>query len=460
MSALIVHMPAAETSLPAVPQAQRQPLEGGVLDEAAAFTLMNSHFLVAERDGEVGIYRIEDNGTITFLQNEQFLLLLSNVFVQLGGAGPGHPGKTVPVTRFWLSHAKRRVCRRIVFDPSGNIDPRDYNLWQGFAVEPEAGFSKQRRLLRHIYQVVCRRDSKKFNYLIKWLAWAVQNPHRHAEVVVVFKSEAEGCGKSTVGNVLLEIFGACHGLLVDNKEQLLGKFNAHLETTCFVLGEEVLWAGDHKTTDAFKSRVTSGVIPIEGKYRQQRLVPNRLKVMLTTNHDHAVAAGVNARRFFVCDVSDEKARDKAWFDPLYDDLKDGGTAEFLHFLLNLRLGKWHPREVPKTDELVQQQIMSAGSVDQWLLACCEVDGLAGSPYSGGLNAEIATQTLYEAYAGHTRTLGSRVVPLPRFGRLMTELFGPSRRLSATQGTKRSPGYFVPDAAGVRSAVLRRLKTGS
>jgi hypothetical protein len=202
-------------------------------------------------------------------------------------------------------------------------------------------------------------------------------------------------------------------------------------------------------------------MPIEAKYRQQRQVPNRLKVMLTTNHDHAIAAGMNSRRFFVCDVSDEKAQDKSWFDPLYDDLKNGGTAEFLNFLLSLRLGDWHPRAVPKTNELAQQQIMSAGSVEQWLLACCEIDGLLGATCGGGLNAEVPTQTLYEAYSAHTKTRGLRPDTVQQFGRVITDLFGPSRRLPATQGsTKRHPGYFIPDAKGMDAAVRQRLKTSS
>jgi hypothetical protein len=154
------------------------------------------------------------------------------------------------------------------------------------------------------------------------------------------------------------------------------------------------------------------------------------------------------------------ARDAAWFDPLYADLKNGGTAEFLHLLLNLKLGSWHPREVPKTEELVQQQIMSAGTVEQWLLACSEVDGLAGEPHgAGSLGTEITTKMLYEAYTGYTKTRGLRPESLTRFGRLMTELFGPSRRLSASRSAKRCPAYSIPDAAGVRAAVLQRLKTG-
>ena len=441
--------------------AQRPALRGGVVDPATALVMMNSHFFVSERDGEVGIYRIEDDGMITFLPSDQFALLLANVFVQISGKTPGEAGKTVPINKYWLTHRERRWCRRIVFEPSGNIHLDDYNLWRGFAVKPKAGFQKQRRLLHHIYRIICRRNKTKFKYLMKWLAWAVQNPHRHAEVVVVFKSDAEGCGKSTLGTVMLEIFGIAHGLLVDNKDQLLGTFNAHLEVICFVVGEEVLWAGDAKTAALLKSRATASVIPIEAKYRQQRQVPNRLHIVLTTNHTWAIAAGVQARRYFVCEVSDEVAQEGSWFDPLYEDLRQGGTAEFLHLLLALNLADFHPRQVPKTDELVEQQIMSAGSIEQWLLACAEVEALAGVVHGTlGIGDDIATQTLYEAYTGYTKTRGLRPDSLTRFGRLMTELFGQSHRLSATQNTKRSPAYSIPDAHGLRAAVLQRLKTGS
>jgi Family of unknown function (DUF5906) len=455
MSAVVLPM-SASIGVLALPQ--RLPLRGGTLTSAVALTLMNGHFFVSVRDGEVGIFRIEDDGTITFVPPEQFALLLANIFVDLSGNGPQGSGKIILVAKFWLSHPNRRSCKRIVFEPSGNIDPDEYNLWRGFAVAPVSGFQRQRRFLRHIYRVICRRDKEKFKYLMRWLAWSVQNPHRHAEVVIVLISAAEGSGKSTLGNVMLDIFGPAHGLLVDNKEQLLGTFNSHLETTCFVLGEEVLWAGDPKTSDALKSRVTASVIPIEAKYRQRRQVPNRLHVILTTNHSWAIAAGVQARRYFVCEVSDEVAQDPAWFGPLYQDLDNGGKEEFLHLLLNLKLGTWHPRQVPKTAELVDQQLRSAGTTEPWLLACAEIDSLAGSVSPTQLSSQIATSTLYDAYAAYTRTRGLRVESVTVFGKLLTKLFGPSQRLSATYGLTRPPGYSIPTANGIEAAVHNHLKT--
>jgi hypothetical protein len=59
--------------------------------------LMNSHFFVGERDGEVGIYRIEDDGAITFVQSDQFKLLLGNIFVQIGAGRPSSARKLVPL---------------------------------------------------------------------------------------------------------------------------------------------------------------------------------------------------------------------------------------------------------------------------------------------------------------------------------------------------------------------------
>jgi uncharacterized protein DUF5906 len=433
----------------------KQPsLKGGVLQPPIALATMNGSFFVSETDGEVGISRIENDGTLTHFGLDDFRLLLSNTFVDLGNG-------SISIARFWLANPARRTCK-IVFEPQRPIGAEEYNLFRGFAVTPQKGYQKQRRLIRHFWQIICKRDKIKFKYLMRWLAWAVQNPDRHAEVVVVLISEAEGSGKSTVGQVMLDIFGqgkGRHGLLVDDKEQLIGKYNGHLETTCFALGEEVLWAGDHSTADALKSRITASKIPIEEKYRHRREVPNRLHIMLTTNHTWAVPAGVQARRYFVVEVSDQVAQDKSWFDPLYRDLKNGGTSEFLNLLLKLKLGSWHPREVPKTTELAQQQVLSAGSTEQWLLACADMDSIAGKAEHSlaELGSVISTQELYDSYSAFTKRRGARPEATSSFGKVMTKVCGRSIRPSASSTGKRPPGYFIPSAIQLTKLVHRHLK---
>jgi hypothetical protein len=282
----------------------------------------------------------------------------------------------------------------------------------------------------------------------------VQHPDQHPGTIIVLKSRKQGTGKSTLGVVMLRIFGA-HGALIDDSGRLLGQFNDWIEPICFILAEEILWAGDHKTTDKLKSRITADTFQIERKHGGIRQIPNRLHCLMTTNHDHAVAAGARDRRNVVYEVLDDKAGDNRWFDRIYRDLDDGGAGEFLDFLLNLQLGDWHPREVLKTAETVEQQRMSGDSISQWAQACIEADevigaprGLHGNVVTHSLGSTISTEALREAYAGFCRQNSLRPVSTDGFGKACAEMFGPRVRLpaqpnTATGGSVRPWGYPVP-----------------
>jgi hypothetical protein len=189
--------------------------------------LLNSHYLVGKSEQEVAIFRIKRDGSLAFAPPEQFKLDVGNIFVQPAGES----AKPISVEKFWKEHPQRHE-RAIVFKPGGTTQPDEFNLWRGFGVEPCKGWQKQRRLLRHIWKIICRRDRSKFRYFIRWLAWSVQNPDKHSEVVIVLKSRMQGTGKSTVGAVMIKIFGP-HGAIVDDKDRLLGRFNDWLETTSY-----------------------------------------------------------------------------------------------------------------------------------------------------------------------------------------------------------------------------------
>jgi hypothetical protein len=174
---------------------------------------------------------------------------------------------------------------------------------------------------------------------------------------------------------------------------------------------------------------------------------------MTTNHDHAVAAGVGDRRFVVLEVSDERAGDKAYFDRLYRDLDDAGTGEFLDFLQRVKLDGWHPRQILKTMEAAEQQRMSGDSISQWSQASIDADAIA-EPGSYGIKHDlgkfISSEVLREAYSAYCKRHGLRPLSEVSFGKACTEMFGPRRRPTVNEsrpGTvgKRGPwGYGVPD----------------
>ncbi|MDE2284569.1 MAG: hypothetical protein KGK33_08150 [Hyphomicrobiales bacterium] len=443
-----------ETGLTTLPRLRRSPLCGGKYTEDDALKVLNSHFFIGKSSQETAIFRINDDDTIAFLPPEQFKLEIQNILVNVG---TDKAPKLVPGDKFWKENPRRHQ-RKIVFKPVGVTGPDEYNLWQGFGVVPRKTRRKIWSLLRHIWRVLCRSDRAKFEYLIRWLAWAVQNPDKHPGTVIVLKSRKQGTGKSTLGVVMLKIFGQ-HGALIDDCDRLLGRFNDWVEPISFILAEEILWAGDHRTTDKLKSRITADTFQIERKNGGIRQIPNRLHALMTTNHDHAVAAGAGDRRNVVYDVLDEKAGDKAWFDRLYRDLNDGGAGEFLDFLQNLQLGKWHPREILKTTETLEQQRLSGDSVSQWAQACIEGDAVIGAgrgPHGIGttpdLGTPISSEALREAYTGFCKQNSLRALSTVGFGKACAEMFGPRRRLPAPKNTIGSNWKSRPWAYDVPTGV--------
>ena len=74
----------------------------------------------------------------------------------------------------WLSHPDRRTYKRgLRFLPGVTECPEDvYNLWAGWSVEPRAGDWSLTKA--HIKDVLCSGNQHRFEYLINWLARAVQ----------------------------------------------------------------------------------------------------------------------------------------------------------------------------------------------------------------------------------------------------------------------------------------------
>jgi hypothetical protein len=343
-----------------------------------------SREILAKVNGAYPFAQIEADGTVRYLSKQDFSTKLANVFVSVSdGHGVKKKGKA---EQFWLSHPHREE-REVIFDPhkpAGLAVPVKYNLWTGFAIKPQKPTGKHRALLRHIHEVICNRDRVKFKYLIHWLAWAVQNPHLNPETMIVLKSRRQGTGKSTLGFWMRHIFGK-HARRLDDKERLLAKFNADLETAVFIDADELLWAGDHGTADKLKSLITGDNLTVEVKHGATWTIPNRLHMIMTTNHEHAIQAGVQDRRFFVIEVSEHKAQDTGWFGRIYKDCQQGGAAEFLYFLQRVDLRDWHPRNMPKAAESIEQQRFSADSVSQWVQACIDEEAIVGTA-PGGVNS--------------------------------------------------------------------------
>jgi hypothetical protein len=106
---------------------------------------------------------------------------------------------------------------------------------------------------------------------------------------------------------------------------------------------------------------------------------------MASNEDWVVPASLDERRFAVFNVSNSRQGDRAYFDALHRELYETGGAEaFVHDMLAMPLGDWHPRfDVPQTEGLKDQQVASAAPEVHWLWSLLEDGELPGFVVGAG-----------------------------------------------------------------------------
>jgi hypothetical protein len=128
---------------------------------------------------------------LTFQSFDDFKNRWMHMKVPCGFDKNGKPVE-IPLGKWWLDQAARRQYTSIAFSPGRELEGV-YNLWRGFAVEPRPG-DKHQRFLDHVRSDLCNSDDRTYEYLLGWMARAVQIPNASGEVAIVLRGR-KGTGK-------------------------------------------------------------------------------------------------------------------------------------------------------------------------------------------------------------------------------------------------------------------------
>jgi hypothetical protein len=141
---------------------------------------------------------------------EDFRNALRNRFIDLESKTTKEDGservavKRMPLADWWLTKRDRYTYDGFVFDSNLPEAGDEINLWRGFGVRGGSGGDWS--LMRdHIGDVIADGDEASYPYIMRWLAWAVQNPTKQAEVAVTLISEEKGTGKGFVGRAIVPV---------------------------------------------------------------------------------------------------------------------------------------------------------------------------------------------------------------------------------------------------------------
>jgi hypothetical protein len=303
---------------------------------------------------------------------EDFRNRYMHIKVQVGEDKEGNP-KYDRAGKWWLEHPMRRQYKTLVFAPERDVADA-YNLWRGFACEAIPGAGHQ-PFLDHLRDNVCSGNEEHYQYLLRWMARAVQKPGEQGHVAVVLRG-GRGAGKGTVAQIFGSLFGR-HFLHISSAKHLVGQFNAHLRDCVFLFADEAFYAGDKQHESVLKTLVTEDTIIVEGKGVDAEPSPNFVHLLMASNDQWVVPAGEDERRFFVLNVSEERKQDKAYFKALHRQMEEGGREALLHYLMTLDLSDFEVRNVPSTEALREQKEHNLSAEQEWLLPIIEEAALPG-----------------------------------------------------------------------------------
>ena len=297
----------------------------------------------------------------------------------------------VPILEVWIKHQNSRIYKGgVTFNPKGNTPPDMYNLWNGYSIKPLDGSCET--ITSFLKEVICSNNEEHYQYLINWLARAIQKPGEVGEVALVLQGK-RGVGKTTIGEMMRRIFGNNY-ILIDSPDLLTRNFNSHLRECVFAVADESVFAGDRKANEKLKNQITSGTMNLELKGVDIKIVPSYLTLVIISNSEHIIATAEDERRYFALEVSDCHMQDTEYFKALYQAINGDEMCRFFNMMMEMDLFQFDHRAVPTTQALANQKALSLEPFDQWL---CDAGYDGSFSGQGKWEAHKATYQLVNSF---------------------------------------------------------------
>jgi hypothetical protein len=299
----------------------------------------------------------------------------------------------IPLSKLILEHPHFQHYNRLVFNPTpqhfdNSCEPKDLNLWSGFAFERDdvAGYTNWeliRFLLNHINYTLAD-DERQFNQILARMAMVLQYPWIKQEVCMAFGG-GEGTGKSIVFEQFLgTIIGLSHFAHLQNSSEVFGEFNAILRKLVLAFLDEVNKPGE-KENDNWKNLITAVQQRVREMYKEVYYQTSYVSFVTASNHiDKLVNVDIDSRRFEVYFSYLQPLLQKEsyqeifqgdagkYFDLLIDDMKHNdwtGLKTFANFLYNLPLENFEYRKAIDSQLLWYQKYHNFSPIVKWWMEC-------------------------------------------------------------------------------------------
>lgn len=370
----------------------------GFNDEHAIVAAGGGHHILRETTDAKGQYKLEH------LQEHSFHRMNAHLKMAVDGEDKA-------CTTMWMEDKDARRYEGLVFAPMQVVTARFFNLWRGFAVSPktemqvsERSRAAVREFFHHALHNVCNGNERDFKHLIGYFAHSVQKPWEKTQHALVFKGE-KGVGKNALIQIITKLFGP-HGMITAKKRYLTSNFNGHMEALIWMVYDEAFWSGDKDAEGTLKDVITGNTHSIERKGQEIYEVANLLRPVIIGNDDWLVPASHDERRYFVCNVNNNRKQDTKYFIEMREGMEEGGYSLLLDTLMKYDLTGFDHSTAPVTKGLIDQKIKSLDVMGQWWYDSLRFGKLAGA-YNDLSFVQMEENALRNAFYNYCRNRNTR-----------------------------------------------------
>jgi hypothetical protein len=292
---------------------------------------------------------------------------------------PGPKQKQETPMTIWLRNSKQAKVKRIVFDPSPDIEisPHVFNLFRGLAVTKEQAAASIpdganvedliKPFLDHVTYIWYRGNLPAAQFMLRWMASLVQRPWIKMKIMPALFG-GQGAGKGLIIQILKSILGCEHFHHCINVDSLLGKFHPEgLKTALLIFLDECTFSGDKQQASLLKGEISEKTRRFELKFQNAVTLRNYANMIAVSNLHTMVSIEHDDRRTFISELDSrfsggQTAVSEKYFAAILA-LKKEHVA---HYLYNVDLSTFNPAAPPSTPYLRFQKKNGFNSTIDWI----------------------------------------------------------------------------------------------
>lgn len=189
-------------------------------------------------------------------------------------------------------------------------------------------------LYGQLLSVMSNNNQEKKDYLVKYLAHALQKP-RDLPGVCLVVTGGQGCGKDTTFNIFMDyVIGSTYAKSFDKNEHFFNPYDSSKSRKVMVKLEEAAESFCRDNKSSLKSLITASKITINPKLKKEYQTDNFARYVFTTNEGNPIALEGSDRRYVLYDCSLEKTTDRDFWIEVNTLLRteQAGRILYRHFM--------------------------------------------------------------------------------------------------------------------------------